>query len=210
MSSSMYVKSIKADGPTFVTVGASKTKQLVTKPAAPVPVDGRGLFRMDFYLGLVSVTTSIKAGMEHSNGHNVWSATKESTVNTNTGTSISSQSGGVFTTGSGHGLSVGQAVVFGGTTVPAGIEVGKSYKVDSVPSSTTFTVVEYSSNKIPTITSAGSSAVVVPVVQVPVCFVDTVSGDQTYLPLQNTVRGYITTGTSDSCQVVDVKITPGL
>jgi hypothetical protein len=205
----MYVKSIKAEGSTLKVVPASQPKLVVTKAAAPVPVDGRDLFRMDFYLGKIAITSGVKVGMEHSNGHSIWTTTKETTVTpANAGTAITSQASGVFTA-AGHGLSVDQQVVFSATTVPAGIDGSKTYRVTSVTTNT-FSVIESYSNKIPTVTDAGTAAFIVPVVQFSITFQAAVSGDQSYLPLQNVVRGYVTTGASDSVQVVDVKITPGL
>lgn len=206
MAASQYTKSIKAEG-NLQAVIASQTKQVVSK-IGTVPCEGRTAFRVDVFLGKV-VGAAVKVGVQQSNSYNNWQDTKEGTAAASTNTAITAQTANLFTAAS-HGLILGDAVVFNGTALPAGINGNIAYRVQSVPSANTFTVAEWVEQIIPTVTSIGTTATVTKLQCVSVTFLDTVSADQAFLPLCNTIRGYVTTPAASTCQVVDVIINPGI
>lgn len=68
-------------------VAASQTTQAVSK-IFPPSAAGSERFRVDTYVGKVVAATGVTCGLLHSSGHNIWSATKTTSVTASTQTTF--------------------------------------------------------------------------------------------------------------------------
>lgn len=193
--------------PNPTTVGASATTQVVTSPFA-IAAAGANRLRLDFFVGKVAAATGVTCGMQQSAGHNVWSTTKTTSITASTEKTYTAATTDICTSTT-HGFSTGDAVVATSTgTFPTGIEPNTIYYVVNIDADTF-----YLSKRLSTlvqdrvdVTATGSATNSLTLVRrFSISFNSEVAGDQTYLPLGPTARGYITSGASDSCQVLAVR-----
>lgn len=188
-------------------VGASATTQAVT-PSFAISAAGASRLRLDFYVGKVAVSAGVTCGMQQSSGNNIWSTTKTTSVTASTEKTFTAATTDICTSAT-HGYVTGDAVVCTTSgTLPAGIEPNTIYYIVRIDADTFYLSKKLSTNLEDrvdvTSTGAGTNSVTA-VRKFSVTFNSEVAGDQTYLPLCPTARGYITSGASDSCQVLEVR-----
>ncbi len=109
-----------------------------------------------------------------------------------------------------HGYATDQAVVPSTAgTFPVGLEAGVVYFVDKTDANSfRLRSRQGDANSIVDISTMGAGIHSMSAVQrFSVQFNAEVAGDQAYLPLQSKARLYITSGASDSCVVVDARVT---
>lgn len=191
-----------------ITVGESATNQVVTKPRHPVTGQGSERLRVDIYTGFITETTGITFTVQDSSGYNTWVAKK-------TNTSWSDEAGEAFTaattdvcTDTSHGLSTGDVVTLTtDNTLPAGLESGRKYWVETLTANTFYL---HSSPQITnatrvdiTDTGTGTHSYTIPSVY-SITFNPEVSGDQSHVPLRNLIRAAVTSGSSDSLEILDI------
>lgn len=112
-------------------------------------------------------------------------------------------------TSSTHGYVTDDAVALTSTGLaPAGLTIGTVYYVDLTDANSfRLRSKQGDANSIVDITDVGTGLHSFSLVRVfSIVFNSEVAGDQAYLPLQAKIRGAITTGSGDSCQVVRVRV----
>ena len=186
--------------------GASLTNAPISENFGQTAGALQSAFRAEVVVGVVTVTTAITAKHRHNNSAGLWVDGKTVAITASTQTSVTADASTDVLTAAAHGYVDNQPIVISGTTMPGGVEARTIYWVKLLTGNTFQLRSAHDSSGIVDITSAGSSVSATPVRSFSITYLPTVAGDQSHMPLRPNGQVVLTTGASDSVDVLSVRI----
>lgn len=189
-----------------VNVAASATAQ----PVCSFGITDRDALnlKVDILLGQCAVSGTTTVTLQDSNGFGIWNSTKSATPTASTDKAVSAVDTTTSTlTSTSHGYAAGTLVTINSTgSTPGGLVAGGRYFVVN-PTTNALQLAAVLGGAPLSISSAGAGTIKLSAVRVVTVVLNAqTAGDVQYLPLRPQGRLVCTTDTTDTVQVVDVRV----